>query len=268
MYMKKTLIILFVCILLTITCACANSSTELASSVPQYDYEYTTLEQLSDKAEIIVTGTVESVEQADDSNYFYCVNDLSVIRGQCEDPITIYGNSDLINKGGQYCLFLYQNDSEFWPKPLTLFVNSESVFELVGDSIVAPERFGLGEMDTATFMNEVANLPAPQSKATTVIDALSYEELLNQSTAIFTATVEDVTYSSPYAGGTANISIVDVFKGTLDEKNISILVPQGLQSGETYLFFRTNDLSDMPSRNNSVISAESDEYAQIIELIQ
>jgi len=47
-----------------------------------------------------------------------------------------------------------------------------------------------------------------------------------------------------------------------------MLVPQGLQSGETYLFFRTNGLANMPSRSNSVISVESEEYAQIIEQIQ
>ena len=43
--------ILLVCTLLTIISACANNNPGLAPSVPQYDYEYTTLEQLSDKAE-------------------------------------------------------------------------------------------------------------------------------------------------------------------------------------------------------------------------
>lgn len=73
--------ILLVCTLLTIISACANNNPGLAPSVPQYDYEYTTLEQLSDKADIIAIGTVESVEQADDSNYFYHIDGLSVIRG-------------------------------------------------------------------------------------------------------------------------------------------------------------------------------------------
>lgn len=34
------------------------------------------------------------------------------------------------------------------------------------------------------------------------------------------------------------------------------------------MFFRTNGLAGMPTRNNSVISVESEEYAQIIEQIQ
>ena len=80
--------------------------------------------------------------------------------------------------------------------------------------------------------------------------------------------MEDVTYSSPYAGGTANVSIVNVLKGTIDERSVSILVPQGLQSGETYLFFRTNGLADMPSRSNSVVNTNAAEYAQILEQIQ
>ena len=72
------------------------------------------------------------------------------------------------------------------------------------------------------------------------------------------------------------VTVNKVFKGTAEksptgpaeENEIRMLVPQGLQSGETYLFFRTNGLANMPSRSNSVISVESEEYAQIIEQIQ
>lgn len=267
--MKKSLMILLVCTLLTIISACANNDPGLAPSVPQYDYEYTTLEQLSDKADIIAIGTVESVEQADDSNYFYHIDGLSVIRGQNADSITVYGNSDLINEGGKYCLFLYQNDSEFWPMPLTLFVDRESIFELDGDNVIAPERFGLNGTSASELTEAVASLPIRQSAANTAItNELPYNELASQSSTIFTATVEDVTYSSPYAGGTANVSIVNVLKGTIDESSVNILVPQGLQAGETYLFFRTNGLANMPSRSNSVVNTNAAEYAQIIEQIQ
>ena len=275
--MKKSLMILLVCTLLTIISACANNNPGLAPSVPQYDYEYTTLEQLSENADNVIIGTVDSVEQADDSNYFYHIDGLSVIRGQNTDSITVYGNSDLINEGGKYCLFLYQNDSEFWPMPLTLFVDRESIFELDGDNVIAPERFGLNETSASELTEAVASLPIRQSAATTAITTeLPYNELASQSSTIFTATVKELSYSSPYSGGSAAVTVNKVFKGTAEksptgpaeENEIRMLVPQGLQVGETYLFFRTNGLAGMPTRNNSVISVESEEYAQIIEQIQ
>ena len=69
--MKKSLMILLVCTLLTIISACANNNPGLAPSVPQYDYEYTTLEQLSENADNVIIGTVDSVEQADDLHSFF-----------------------------------------------------------------------------------------------------------------------------------------------------------------------------------------------------
>ena len=78
--MKKSLMILLVCTLLTIISACANNNPGLVPSVPQYDYEYTTLEQLSENADNVIIGTVDSVEQADESNYFYKIDRLTVIR--------------------------------------------------------------------------------------------------------------------------------------------------------------------------------------------
>ena len=274
--MKKSLMILLVCTLLTIISACANNNPGLAPSVPQYDYEYTTLEQLSDKADIIAIGTVESVEQADDSNYFYHIDGLSVIRGQNTDSITVYGNSDLINEGGKYCLFLYQNDSEFWPMPLTLLVDRESIFEIQSGKVIAPDRFGMTGMSEDELIDAATKLSMRENTVPTVTDELPYDKLIAESEAIFTATVKELSYSSPYSGGSAAVTVNKVFKGTAEksptgpaeENEIRMLVPQGLQVGETYLFFRTNGLAGMPTRNNSVISVESEEYAQIIEQIQ
>lgn len=274
--MKKSLMILLVCTLLTIISACANNNPGLAPSVPQYDYEYTTLEQLSDKADIIAIGTVESVEQADDSNYFYHIDGLSVIRGQNTDSITVYGNSDLINEGGKYCLFLYQNDSEFWPMPLTLFVDRESIFEIQSGKVIAPDRFGMTGMSEDELIDAATKLSMRENTVPTVTDELPYDKLIAESEAIFTATVKELSYSSPYSGGSAAVTVNKVFKGTAEksptgpaeENEIRMLVPQGLQVGETYLFFRTNGLAGMPTRSNSVISVESEEYAQIIEQIQ
>lgn len=274
--MKKSLMILLVCTLLTIISACANNNPGLAPSVPQYDYEYTTLEQLSDKADIIAIGTVESVEQADDSNYFYHIDGLSVIRGQNTDSITVYGNSDLINEGGKYCLFLYQNDSEFWPMPLTLFVDRESIFEIQSGKVIAPDRFGMTGMSEDELIDAATKLSMRENTVPTVTDELPYDKLIAESEAIFTATVNELSYSSPYSGGSAAVTVNKVFKGTAEksptgpaeENEIRMLVPQGLQVGETYLFFRTNGLAGMPTRNNSVISVESEEYAQILEQIQ
>ena len=72
------------------------------------------------------------------------------------------------------------------------------------------------------------------------------------------------------------VTVNKVFKGTAEksptgpaeENEIRMLVPQGLQVGETYLFFRTNGLADMPSRSNSVVNTNAAEYAQILEQIQ
>ena len=274
--MKKTLMILLVCTLLTIISACANNNPGLAPSVPQYDYEYTTLEQLSDKADIIAIGTVESVERADDSNYFYHIDGLSVIRGQNTDSITVYGNSDLINEGGKYCLFLYQNDSEFWPMPLTLFVDRESIFEIQSGKVIAPDRFGMTGMSEDELIDAATKLSMRENTVPTVTDELPYDKLIAESEAIFTATVKELSYSSPYSGGSAAVTVNKVFKGTAEksptgpaeENEIRMLVPQGLQVGETYLFFRTNGLANMPSRNNSVVNTNTAEYAQILEQIQ
>lgn len=274
--MKKSLMILLVCTLLTIISACANNNPGLVPSVPQYDYEYTTLEQLSENADNVIIGTVDSVEQADDSNYFYHIDGLSVIRGQNTDSITVYGNSDLINEGGKYCLFLYQNDSEFWPMPLTLFVDRESIFEIQSGKVIAPDRFGMTGMSEDELIDAATKLSMRENTVPTVTDELPYDKLIAESEAIFTATVKELSYSSPYSGGSAAVTVNKVFKGTAEksptgpaeENEIRMLVPQGLQVGETYLFFRTNGLANMPTRNNSVISVESEEYAQIIEQIQ
>lgn len=274
--MKKSLMILLVCTLLTIISACANNDPGLAPSVPQYDYEYTTLEQLSENADNVIIGTVDSVEQAYDSNYFYHIDGLSVIRGQNTDSITVYGNSDLINEGGKYCLFLYQNDSEFWPMPLTLFVDRESIFEIQSGKVIAPDRFGMTGMSEDELIDAATKLSMRENTVPTVTDELPYDKLIAESEAIFTATVKELSYSSPYSGGSAAVTVNKVFKGTAEksptgpaeENEIRMLVPQGLQVGETYLFFRTNGLAGMPTRNNSVISVESEEYAQIIEQIQ
>lgn len=274
--MKKSLMILLVCTLLTIISACANNNPGLAPSVPQYDYEYTTLEQLSENADNVIIGTVDSVEQADDSNYFYHIDGLSVIRGQNTDSITVYGNSDLINEGGKYCLFLYQNDSEFWPMPLTLFVDRESIFEIQSGKVIAPDRFGMTGISEDELIDAATKLSMRENTVPTVTDELPYDKLIAESEAIFTATVKELSYSSPYSGGSAAVTVNKVFKGTAEksptgpaeENEIRMLVPQGLQVGETYLFFRTNGLAGMPTRNNSVISVESEEYAQIIEQIQ
>ena len=274
--MKKSLMILLVCTLLTIISACANNNPGLAPSVPQYDYEYTTLEQLSENADNVIIGTVDSVEQADDSNYFYHIDGLSVIRGQNTDSITVYGNSDLINEGGKYCLFLYQNDSEFWPMPLTLFVDRESIFEIQSGKVIAPDRFGMTGMSEDELIDAATKLSMRENTVPTVTDELPHDKLIAESEAIFTATVKELSYSSPYSGGSAAVTVNKVFKGTAEksptgpaeENEIRMLVPQGLQVGETYLFFRTNGLAGMPTRNNSVISVESEEYAQIIEQIQ
>lgn len=274
--MKKSLMILLVCTLLMIISACANNNPGLAPSVPQYDYEYTTLEQLSENADNVIIGTVDSVEQADDSNYFYHIDGLSVIRGQNTDSITVYGNSDLINEGGKYCLFLYQNDSEFWPMPLTLFVDRESIFEIQSGKVIAPDRFGMTGMSEDELIDAATKLSMRENTVPTVTDELPYDKLIAESEAIFTATVKELSYSSPYSGGSAAVTVNKVFKGTAEksptgpaeENEIRMLVPQGLQVGETYLFFRTNGLAGMPTRSNSVISVESEEYAQIIEQIQ
>lgn len=274
--MKKSLMILLVCTLLTIISACANNDPGLVPSVPQYDYEYTTLEQLSENADNVIIGTVDSVEQADDSNYFYHIDGLSVIRGQNTDSITVYGNSDLINEGGKYCLFLYQNDSEFWPMPLTLFVDRESIFEIQSGKVIAPDRFGMTGISEDELIDAATKLSMRENTVPTVTDELPYDKLIAESEAIFTATVKELSYSSPYSGGSAAVTVNKVFKGTAEKSptgpaegnEIRMLVPQGLQVGETYLFFRTNGLAGMPTRNNSVISVESEEYAQIIEQIQ
>lgn len=274
--MKKSLMILLVCTLLTIISACANNNPGLAPSVPQYDYEYTTLEQLSENADNVIIGTVDSVEQADDSNYFYHIDGLSVIRGQNTDSITVYGNSDLINEGGKYCLFLYQNDSEFWPMPLTLFVDRESIFEIQSGKVIAPDRFGMTGMSEDELIDAATKLSMRENTVPTVTDELPYDKLIAESEAIFTATVKELSYSSPYSGGSAAVTVNKVFKGTAEksptgpaeENEIRMLVPQGLQVGETYLFFRTNGLAGMPSRSNSVVNTNAAEYAQILEQIQ
>ena len=208
-------------------------------------------------------GTVDSVEQADDSNYFYHIDGLSVIRGQNTDSITVYGNSDLINEGGKYCLFLYQNDSEFWPMPLTLFVDRESIFEIQSGKVIAPDRFGMTGMSEDELIDAATKLSMRENTVPTVTDELPYDKLIAESEAIFTATVKELSYSSPYSGGSAAVTVNKVFKGTAEKS------PTGpAEENEIRMLFRTNGLAGMPTRSNSVISVESEEYAQIIEQIQ
>lgn len=274
--MKKSLMILLVCTLLTIISACANNNPGLAPSVPQYDYEYTTLEQLSENADNVIIGTVDSVEQADDLHSFFHIKDLKVLCGQDVDFVSIYGVVGLMEEGGRYCLFTYNNDKVVWPMPLTLLVDRESIFEIQSGKVIAPDRFGMTGMSEDELIDAATKLSMRENTVPTVTDELPYDKLIAESEAIFTATVKELSYSSPYSGGSAAVTVNKVFKGTAEksptgpaeENEIRMLVPQGLQVGETYLFFRTNGLASMPTRNNSVISVESEEYAQIIEQIQ
>lgn len=274
--MKKSLMILLVCTLLTIISACANNNPGLVPSVPQYDYEYTTLEQLSENADNVIIGTVDSVEQADDLHSFFHIKDLKVLCGQDVDSVSIYGVVGLMEEGGRYCLFTYNNDKVFWPMPLTLLVDRESIFEIQSGKVVAPDRFGMTGMSEDELIDAATKLSMRENTVPTVTDELPYDKLIAESEAIFTATVKELSYSSPYSGGSAAVTVNKVFKGTAEksptgpteENEIRMLVPQGLQVGETYLFFRTNGLAGMPTRNNSVISVESEEYAQILEQIQ
>lgn len=274
--MKKSLMILLVCTLLTIISACANNNPGLVPSVPQYDYEYTTLEQLSENADNVIIGTVDSVEQADDLHSFFHIKDLKVLCGQDVDSVSIYGVVGLMEEGGRYCLFTYNNDKVFWPMPLTLLVDRESIFEIQSGKVIAPDRFGMTGMSEDELIDAATKLPMRENTVPTVTDELPYDKLIAESEAIFTATVKELSYSSPYSGGSAAVTVNKVFKGIAEksptgpaeENEIRMLVPQGLQVGETYLFFRTNGLAGMPTRNNSVISVESEEYAQIIEQIQ
>ena len=48
---------------------------------------------------------------------------------------------------------------------------------------------------------------------------------------------------------------------------MNLLVPQGLEVGKTYLFFRNKGLEGMPSRLNSIIDIEAPEYTAIYELL-
>ena len=160
--------------------------------------------------------------------------------------------------------------------PLTLLVDRESIFEIQSGKVIAPDRFGMTGMSEDELIDAATKLSMRENTVPSVIDELPYDKLIAESEAIFTATVKELSYSSPYSGGSAAVTVNKVFKGTAEksptgpaeENEIRMLVPQGLQVGETYLFFRTNGLAGMPTRNNSVISVESEEYAQIIEQIQ
>lgn len=262
--MKKTTLVLLICTLLAIMGACAKGDV----SAPQYDYEYAALEQLAENADIIVIGTIESAENADNSNCFYSIGELDIIDGRDVDGITVYGKAGTLKEGGRYALFLYDNDSVFWPMPLTQMVDIESVFEIEGDRIKAPEKFGIDNMDVAEFSEKASKLAMRQNAAEPVTDELPYDELAEASETIFIATVDDVIYASAYSGGTANLTPQEILKGTVDDGSINMLVPQGLQAGETYLFFRTDGIQSMPTRNNSVINVKSDEYAEIMKLLE
>ena len=155
--MKKSLMILLVCTLLTIISACANNNPGLVPSVPQYDYEYTTLEQLSENADNVIIGTVDSVEQADDLHSFFHIKDLKVLCGQDVDSVSIYGVVGLMEEGGRYCLFTYNNDKVFWPMPLTLLVDRESIFEIQSGKVIAPDRFGMTGMSEDELIDAATN---------------------------------------------------------------------------------------------------------------
>lgn len=267
MYIKKATAGILVCALLFAACACARTDAGSASGPLT---GFASLEQLSAQADIIVIGSVERMEDADDFAWFYHVKVTDTLRGGEKDELAVYGNSKLIEAGKQYCLFLYENDFEFWPMPLTLLVDRDSVFEIDGDNVHAPERYKLSGAKDA-FMSVISLLPASSGREVrSVTERLDSAELISRSDNIFTARLEEATYTSPYAGGTATLSVLEVHKGSdapTGEKELNLLIPQGLEAGRTYLFFRSNGLEGMPSRSNSVIDAEAPEYAQLRGLL-
>ena len=103
------------------------------------------------------------MEDADDFAWFYHVKVTDTLRGGEKDELAVYGNSKLIEAGKQYCLFLYENDFEFWPMPLTLLVDRDAVFEIDGDNVHAPERYKLSGAKDA-FMSAISSLPASSGR--------------------------------------------------------------------------------------------------------
>lgn len=80
MRFRKVIIVVSVFLLLLTVSACARTGAGSAS-IPQVDFEYTSLEQLSPQSDIIVIGIIDRIEQADDFNQFYHLKITDIVRG-------------------------------------------------------------------------------------------------------------------------------------------------------------------------------------------
>ena len=123
-----------------------------------------------------------------------------------------------MEEGGRYCLFTYNNDKVVWPMPLTLLGRSrESIFEIQSGKVIAPDRFGMTGMSEDELIDAANKLSMRENTVPSVIDELPYDKLIAESEAIFTATVKELSYSSPYSGGSAAVTVNKVFKGTAEK---------------------------------------------------
>ncbi len=237
-------------------------------AAPQVDFMYTRVEQLAEESEMILLGQVTEAAAIDDSGSYYTVKVNETLRGKAQDVITLYGFSGLLEQGKEYALFLVTVDSVFYAKPLLVLTDTQSIIAVEeGERLSLPERFER-ECETVNQLRGVAkDTPGREAPQDTIPYELPYDRLVEASDVILMGKVTELTYVTAVGAGTATVAVTGVYKGAVEDASVTFRVPQGLAAGQAYLFFRSEGLTSIPTRGNSVFAADTQEAAELLALL-
>lgn len=238
----------------------------------KYDDAYTSLKQLLKVCDSVVLGKpVAETRDNDGSIYKIAINKL--LWGKEGGYLDLYTSTGLLDMGQDYILFIVHDDSVFWIGPESQLADTESFFRVVKGKIEVPKRFTdlKNGISVGTFGKRITSLKRsvkPKATGPAIVETLAVNELVDKSDYIFIGNVLKSEYFTKVAGGIGTVQVAEPFKGGLERVQIHILVPQGVEAGQTYLFFRSQGLKSMPSRSNSVLKQGSPDYDEALQQIR
>ncbi|HVI42230.1 MAG TPA: hypothetical protein VM577_16375 [Anaerovoracaceae bacterium] len=242
-------------------------------ALAKYDFEYTSTKQLLKVCDLAVLGKPIAETRQGDSGSIYKIAVDKLFWGKEIGNLDLYTSTGLLDVGQNYILFIEHDDDIFWIGPEWQLVDNESFFRVSKGKIEVPQRFTdlKNNISVSGFGKRVSSLKRsvkPKATVPAIVETLAINELIVKSDNIFIGKVLKVEYSSKVAAGSAIIQVAEPLKGVLDRVQIHIFVPQGVEAGQTYLFFRSQGMNSIPSRSNSVLKQGSSDYDEVLQQLR
>lgn len=224
--------------------------------------------ELSKNSDIIVLATILDEKLEGDGYSLYTVAADQEVRGKYPENVKIYANSNRLEKGRQYLLFLELRDSVFWKMPLLVFVDTDAV-AMVEDGVIVSRDLidGMTGKKVKDCIKTLKNAKHKAAPIDTFPLELSKEELVAVSDNIFIGKVSSVQHFSSVSAELADITIEKNIVASSDNFIKSAMVPRGLKDGKSYLFFRSEGMARMPARNGCILEVGTKQYEEMMAFI-